>query len=109
MKNATATQQQLVAGIFNIMHSESLEKYLGCPIFQQCTTPHIFQGLLNKATTKREGWKANCRSKAGRTVLIQSHLEALPAHTMQCFRLPKAVINHLDRINREFFYGRGLI
>jgi len=34
-KNATATQRQLVAGIFNITHSESLGKHPGCPIFQQ--------------------------------------------------------------------------
>jgi len=97
----------LIAGIFNITHSESLGKYLGCPIFQQRTTRNIFQGLINKETTKLEGWKANCLSKAGQTVLIQSHLEALPAHTIQCFKLPIVVTNQLDSINREFFWKRS--
>jgi len=106
-KNATATQCQLVAGIFNITHSESLGKYLGCPIFQQRINSSLFQGLINKATTKLDGCKANSLSKAGRTVLIQFHLEALPAHTMQCFELPKAMMNQLDNINREFFWKKS--
>jgi len=107
-KNATATQRQLVAGIFNITHSESLGKYLGYPIFQQRIGGSQFQGIINKATTKLNGSKANSLSKAGRRVLIQSHLEALAAHTIQCFELPKAVMSQLDSINREFF-GRNLI
>ena len=36
-----------------------------------------------------ESWKANSLSKASRAVLIQSNLESLPTHTMQCFELPK--------------------
>ena len=97
----------MVAGIFNITHSESWEKYLGCPIFQQRTNRNIFQGIINKATMKLQGWKANCLSKAARTVLIQSYLEALPAHTMQCFELPKSVTRQLDSINREFLWKKN--
>jgi len=64
-KNTTVTHRQLVAGIFNINHSESLGKYLGCPVFQQRTNRNIFQGIINKVATKLEGWKANYLSKAG--------------------------------------------
>ena len=103
-KNTTAIQRQLVAGIFNITHSESLGKYLGCPIFQQLINSDLFEPLITKATTKLDGWKANSLSKAGRMVLIQSHLEALPAHTMQCFQLPQTVLKQLDSINRDFFW-----
>jgi len=53
--------------------------------------------------TKLEGWKAKCFSKAGRTVLIQSHLESLPAHTMQCFSLPRKTTTGLNKIARGFF------
>jgi len=105
-KNATATQCQLVARIFNITHSESLGKYLGCPIFQQRINSGLFQPLINKVVRKLDGWKANSLSKASQTVLIQSHLEALPAHTIRCFQLPKTVMNKLDSINREFFWKR---
>ena len=78
-------------------------QYLGCPIFQQLINSDLFEPLITKATTKLDGWKANSLSKAGRMVLIQSHLEALPAHTMQCFQLPQTVMKQLDSINREIF------
>jgi len=45
-----------------------------------------------------------CFSKAGRVVLIQSNLEALPVHAMQCYKLPSIVTDQLDRINRDIFW-----
>jgi len=83
--NATTSHRRLAAGIFNIIHSDSLGKCLGCPVFQKRPSVVTFQELVDKAMTKLAGWKSNCLSKAGRAVLIQSHLEALLAHTMQCF------------------------
>jgi len=81
-RNATDTQKQLVTVIFKIPHRESLGKYLGCPVFQGRPSYSTFQEIINKVTTKLEGWKANYLSEAGRTILIQSHLESLSAHTM---------------------------
>jgi len=76
-QNATLHQKQ-VTSMLNIPQRESLGKYLRCPVFQGCPSKSTFQELISKATAKLEGWKANCLSKAGRSVLIQSHLEALP-------------------------------
>ena len=104
--NATAAHRQLAAGIFNITHSDSLGKYLGCPVFQKRPSRSTFNDLIDKATKKLVGWKAKCLSKAGRTILIQSHLESLPAHTMQCFQIPAGVTNNIDKINRQFFWKR---
>jgi len=81
-KNTSNFHKQLVSGIMNITRSDSLGKYLGCPGFQGKPKASVFQDLLSRTMTKLEGWKANCLSKAGRTLLIQSNLEALPAHTM---------------------------
>ena len=105
--NATSDHRQVVAGIFNIVHSDSLGKYLGCLVFQKRLNTAICQELVEKAMVKLVGWKANCLSKAGRTVLIQSHPESLPAYTMQCFQLPTGVTNNIDRINREFFWKKN--
>jgi len=81
-RNASATQKQLVTAILNISHMDSLRKYLGCPVFQGRPSNTIFQEIISKATTKGEGWKANCLSKASRTILIQFHLESLPVRTI---------------------------
>jgi len=97
----------MAAGIFNITHSDSLGKYLGCPVFHKRPNTTTFRELIDKTMTKLVGWKAQCLSKAGRTVLIQSHLESLPAHTMQCFKLPSAVATNIDRVSREFFWKKN--
>lgn len=62
-----------------------------------------FHGLLNKAANKLTNWKATTLCKARRAVLIQSNLKALPAHTMQCFKLPTSVTQKMDQVNRNFF------
>jgi len=105
--NATGHHRRLVAGIFSITQTESLGKYLGCPVFQKRPTAATYHDLIDKTMTKLAGWKANCLSKAGRSVLIQSHLESLPAHTMQCFQLPLSVTTKVDRLNREFFWKKN--
>jgi len=104
--NTASYHRQVAAGIFNISHSDSLGKYLGCPVFQKRPNTTTFRELIDKAMIKLVGWKAKCLSKAGRSVLIQSHLESLPAHTMQCFQLPSVVANNIDRISREFFWKK---
>jgi len=100
-------RNKLVAGIFNIMHNDGLRKYLGRPVFQGKPSRTTFQEIISKATDKLNGWKANCLSKAGRTILIQSHLESLPVHTMQCFHLPKHTAEQIDKINRDFFWKKS--
>jgi len=102
-KHTSTGDKQTVAGIFNISHSAAIGKYLGCSLFMGRPQSDHFQPLITKATAKLDNWKAKCFSKAGRIVLIQSNLESLPSHTMQCFKLPNQVTNKLDQINRDFF------
>ena len=90
-KNTRSIEKQTVAGIFNIPHSAAIGKYLGCPIFMGRPNADHFHPLITKAMSKLDHWKAKCFSKAGRVVLIQSNLEGLPSHTMQCFKLPSSV------------------
>ena len=93
--------------IRSIPHKDSLGKYLGCPVFQGKPSKTTFQEIISKATFKLAGWKANFLSKAGRSILIQSHLESLPAHTMQCFQLPQSTSNHINKISRDFFWQKS--
>ena len=103
-KNVTSAQKQATMSILNIPHKDSLGKYLGCPVFQGKPSKTTFQEIISKATFKLAGWKANSLSKAGRSILIQSHLESLPAHTMQYFQLPQSTSNHINKISRDFFW-----
>jgi len=95
-KNTCNLDKQAVGGIFNIPHSSSLGKYLGCSLFQGQPAAEIFQPLTTKAASKLDSWTTKCFSKAGRVVLIQSNLETLPTHTMQRYKLPSRITDHLD-------------
>jgi len=106
-KNTPSLDRQHVKGVLNIPTSSALGKYLGCASFQGRPSSEVFQNLSHKAHSKLSNWKANALSKAGRVVLIQSNLEALPSHTMQCFQLPASLSSELDRINREFFWKKS--
>jgi len=106
-KNASNAHKQTLASVFNIPHSESLGKYLGCPVFQGKPKASTFSDILGKATARMESWKANTLSKAGRTVLIQANLESLPTHIMQCFELPKKMTTLLDQVSRRFFWKKS--
>jgi len=106
-KNTSPSQKQAVMGNFNIPQSHSLEAYLGCPVFQGRPSPSTFQEMINKSAARLDRWKINSLSKAGRTVLIQSHLESLPAHTMQCFQLPRTTLCQLDNLLRTFFWKKS--
>ena len=91
-------------GIFNIPHSSSLGKYLGCSLFQGRPAADLFLTLTSKAASKLDSWMAKYFSKVGRVVLIQSNLETLPTHTMHCYKLPSRITDQLDRIHRDFFW-----
>ena len=60
--------------------------------------------IVQKASTRLNRWKGQYLSKASITILIQSHLEALPAHTMQWFSLPQSIATQLNRIHRNFLW-----
>jgi len=102
--NTPTAQKQMVADLMNIPWSNSLGKYLGCSTLQGRPRVTNFTYLIPRTLNKLEGWKAHCFSKAGRTILIQSHLESLPAHTMQCFTLPHKISSTLDTLARDFFW-----
>jgi len=44
--NANTSHRQVATGIFNITHSDSLRKYLGCPVFQKRPNLTTFSELI---------------------------------------------------------------
>ena len=91
-KNITTMQKHTVMGAFNIPRSQSLGSHLGCPVLQGGPSKATFQDIIRKTIIVRlDIWKANSVSKAGKTILIQSHLKSLSDHTLQCFHLPRSV------------------
>lgn len=44
-------------------------------------------------------------SKASKAILIQSTTAAIPFYTMQAVKMPETIIEKLDKLNGDFFWG----
>ena len=81
-KNTCTFAKQVVGGVFNIPHSLSFGKHLGCSLFQGRPSAELFQSLTTKAASKLDTWVSNCFSKAGRVYLFK--LTWSPCRPIQC-------------------------
>ena len=54
---------------------------------------------------KLQGWKTNLLSMAGRVVIAQAILSAIPAYVMQGCLLPTRILNNLDKVSINFVWG----
>jgi len=98
----------VVSSVFNITHQDNFGKYLGCPVFQGRPKTETFSPLVLRTAKKLQTWKTRHISKAGRIALIQANVESMPAHTMQCFQLPKATNIQIDELSRDFFWKKSV-
>ncbi|KAL2892137.1 hypothetical protein RDABS01_008046, partial [Bienertia sinuspersici] len=65
-----------------------------------------YQFILQKANSRLNNWSSKLVSKAGKVVLIQSNLEALPSYAMTTTKLPQSISHSIDYINRNFFWQK---
>ena len=63
-----------------------------------------FHFLVDKLTSKLQGWKAKLLSQAGITTLISSVLQSIPLYTFSCFKVPDTICKKLDSIVRDFWW-----
>ena len=88
------------------MHSTpNLGKYLGFPLKLPGSSTQDFNFVLDRVQSKLLGWKSKLLSMAGRVILSQYVISAIPSYVMQGCVLPNRVLNGIDRVNRNFLWG----
>ncbi|KAM6578849.1 hypothetical protein CsatB_030686 [Cannabis sativa] len=80
------------------------EKFLGNPIIFNGRRSSDFDFVIEKISSRLEGWRANMLSQAGRMTLIKSVLASIPIYTMSTFLLPKKTTDSIDAIIRKFWW-----
>ena len=103
--NVDRDTRESLCDILRFASMPYLGKYLGFPLKHPGSSSHDYDFILDRVKQKFFRWKANLLSLAGRRVLIQSSLAAIPSYIMQCSYLPGRVLNGLDRVNRNFLWG----
>ncbi|KAL0320349.1 UNVERIFIED_CONTAM: putative mitochondrial protein [Sesamum radiatum] len=56
---------------------------------------------------KNSGWHVKSLSQAGKAVLIQSVVQAIPSYAMSCFRLQITLIREFQSLAENFFWHDG--
>ncbi|GKE92814.1 hypothetical protein Tco_1573909, partial [Tanacetum coccineum] len=61
--------------------------------------------VISKVSSRLSKWKLKLLSIGGRLTLLKSILTSIPLYHMSIFKVPIGVLNHLESIRRNFFYG----
>lgn len=64
-----------------------------------------FKYLKDRLWSKVKGWIEKTISSMGKEVLIKSVAQAVPVYSMYCFKLPRGLCEHLNKLIRQFWWG----
>ncbi|KAF7844993.1 ribonuclease H [Senna tora] len=85
--------------------SQEIGRYLGANITSGRQRKSNFKHIIEGVQKKLAGWKASCLSLAGRATLVQSVVATMPLYHMQHNKIPKGVINQIEKMERNFLWG----
>jgi hypothetical protein len=81
------------------------ETYLGLPLSCEKLTLVNFSLLIAKVDKYLSGWCALLLSSAGRVVLLNAVLDALPTFGMGALELPPALLRAIEALRRAFLWN----
>lgn len=79
-------------------------KYLGLPeSFGRCKKD-VFTGMVDKIRQRAQSWTTRFLSGAGKHVMLQSVLTALPTFSMSSFKIPISLCKRIQSIMTRFWW-----
>jgi hypothetical protein len=85
--------------------TNSIDKYLGLPTHIGHSKQAAFSFIMDRIRKKLKGWKERYLSFAGRSILINAVIQAIPTYVMSCFLLPKGLCDQIERAICRFLWG----
>ncbi|GKD93012.1 RNA-directed DNA polymerase, eukaryota [Tanacetum coccineum] len=80
-------------------------KYLGVMVGGNMSLVKAWDDTINKLKVRLSRWKLKTLSIGGRLTLLKSVLGSTPIYNMSLYKVPKAVLNSMEAIRRDFFNG----
>lgn len=102
-------QQDLhwVSGILGCTQTAFPTTYLGMPLTIKAPVKEDFLPLIERIEKRLAGWQAKLLSRGGRLELVHTVLSTIPTYHMICFKFPKWVIKRIDKVRRNFLWGKS--
>ena len=104
--NIATVHLQAISAVLGCPRSDFPIIYLGLPLTLKRPHKELFLPLIEKIESKLDGWKGKLISRGGRLQLMNSVLSSIPIYFMSSFLLPIWVINRIDKIRRDFLWGK---
>ncbi|XP_026399311.1 uncharacterized protein LOC113295170 [Papaver somniferum] len=105
------TDPALMPNICNLLGVQALpinDKYLGSPLFTHKIKIQSFKPGVEKMKINLSSWKNSPLNPAGREVVIKSVTSTASIYQMNCFRIPKQICQDMNKLQRDFFWGKNL-
>ncbi|XVF26359.1 hypothetical protein REPUB_Repub14bG0009100 [Reevesia pubescens] len=80
-------------------------KYLGAPIHQGRLTLNVYDPIIHQIRQKLETWRGKLLSQGGRLILLRHVLSSLPIYLLLVLNIPDKVLNILNSLMSNFFWG----
>lgn len=80
---------------------------LGIPIGCNQRKKHVWNPILAKMQNRMSTWKGWMLSIGGMITLINTVINAMPIHFLSFYKIPKAVLKEMVKIQKEFLWGGG--
>ena len=83
--------------------------YLGLPLGAHHKSVAVWDGVEERFRKRLTMWKRQFISKGGRIALIRNTLSSMPIYLMSLLRIPRVVSLRLEKIQRDFLWGGGVL
>lgn len=82
-------------------------RYLGHDIAPTSRRNRLWWPLVKKVKTKLSCWKERSLNKTGRMILLKAVINNISLYWMSNSIIPVGIVNEIDLIRRNFFWGSG--
>ena len=106
-KKVSPETQNRMRNILQIHNVGGIGKYLGLPEQIGGKKADMFAYITDKVRAVTQRWKQQQLSLGGKEVLIKSIALSMPIFSMNIFRLPKEICEHINGILAKFWWAAG--
>ncbi|KAL5548888.1 hypothetical protein UlMin_004119 [Ulmus minor] len=106
-KTAAYEEAASIVALLGVSQVRCHEKYLGLPCYSGKNKQGIFPSIKDRVWNKLSSWKSKLLFARGREILSKAVIQAIPAYTMNLFKIPFTLIKELHRLCAQFWWGGG--
>ncbi|KAJ0087890.1 hypothetical protein Patl1_32318 [Pistacia atlantica] len=105
-KNTRGDVKQQIIQMNGVKSSHPYDIYLGLPTLIVRNRTRGFKHILDRVRGKLSNWKMKYLSQVGKETLLKAVIQALPTYSMGVFKIPKTILQELNRLTKNYWWGQ---